>query len=253
MKSRVEQLLGQLNEGKPHFPLDKAIPYATGTKDEVYCKGVGLVHLLAKHNDKTESTVKLIRNNRTIDKDSYNVVTGGDWTYQVDTGYREAKNSRVWMDRASIDSYKMREVRALGRGHSDRGRYKGKWKEGDRSFSYHGTGDVKEPVPLFLASDFHLWGAWDLGFKIEFRKGFTDKMNGRESGAPKDIVLKTTRTVKEKMPSFSFKDVSGRSYTYNDCYRVQSVIELDRLEDRKGRSVIEKDEDDTEKKKKNKK
>lgn len=227
----VAKLAGGMGNGNPHFPLEKAIKFATGKKEEIYCKGIGLVHLKANHNDGTVSTVKLISSNRDLGG-TYNLVRKGDWIYELDTAYREPMNSESWLDEATANSYKMREFRRREKGNFDDGRWNISWGKQDYNGSSQTHGETPEPLPIYMANDYHLWGAYDLGFKIDFKVGSKDKISGRETGAQKDIILTTDREVVEKLSQFDYLDAKGNTHKYSDCFKVQSTVQLDKLEDR---------------------
>ncbi|MCB0414285.1 MAG: hypothetical protein KDD50_08130 [Bdellovibrionales bacterium] len=227
----VSELIGFLGDGNPNFPLEKAIKYATGTKEEIYCKGVGLVHLEGKHNDGTKSSLKLISSNRDLG-DTYSFVKGGDWVYELDTGYREPVTSESWLDQSTANSYQVREFRRRTEG-NDKGTWKASWQGNSSSTSYSTSGETLEPLPMYMANDYHLWGAYDLGFKINFKVGEKDKIYNREGGSTKAIILKTDREVTKHLDQFNYKDAKGNNHKFSDCFKVHLKIELDKLEDYK--------------------
>lgn len=63
--------------------------------------------------------------------------------------------------------------------------------------------------------------------------GSKDKVRGRETGPSKDIILTTDREVIEKLAQFNYQDAKGNAHGYSDCFKVQSIIQLEKLEDRK--------------------
>lgn len=227
----VSELIGFLADGNPNFPLEKAIKFATGTKDEIYCKGAGLVYMEGKHNDGTTSTLKLISSNRDLGG-TYSLVKGGDWVYELDTEYREPITSESWLDQSSSNSYQIREFRRRING-NDTGKWSAEWHGTNVSHSYSTRGESPEPLPMYMANDYHLWGAYDLGFRIDFKVGYKDKVHGRESGSTKAIILKTDREVTERLPKFDYRDAKGKYHEYADCFKVRLKVELDSLEDYK--------------------
>ena len=227
----VSELVGFLGDGNPNFPLEKAIKFATGTKDEIYCKGVGLVHIEGKHNDGTTSTLKLISSNRDLGG-TYSFVKSGDWVYELDTEYREPMTSESWLDQSSSNSYQIREFRRRQNG-NDTGKWKASWQGTSTSTSYSTRGETPEPLPMHMANDYHLWGAYDLGFKINFKVGYKDKVHNREGGSTKVIILTTDREVVEQLPKFDYRDAKGDYHEYADCFKVHLKINLDKLEDNK--------------------
>lgn len=224
----VSELVGSLGDGNPEFPLDKAIKFVEGSKDEVYCKNVGLVFLEGKHNDGTVSTVKLISSNRDLGG-TYSLIKSGDWIYELDTGYRKPTTSESWLDQSTTTSYQIQEFRRREGGESDKGTWKAHWQGSKSSHSFHTSGETPEPLPIFLANDYHLWGAYDLGFKIDFKIGYKDKISGRETGSTKAIELITEREVTEHLPSFSYKDAKGEPHSFSDCFKVHANVKIDKL------------------------
>lgn len=230
--SEIDSLIIYLKDGNPNYPLEKAIQFATGTKDEIYCKGVGLVYLIANHNDGTTSELKLISSSRKFIND-YSIVKTGDWVYELDTGYRDPVKSDSWLESSTESSFKFSELRKRTKNEVDKGTWQASWAAKDKKYNYHTSGDTPEPLPIYMANDFHLWGSYDLGFKIKFKVGSKDQLSGFESGAPKDIILKTNREVTEKLAHFEYKDAAGVSYKHADCFKVKNDIQLDKLEDLK--------------------
>jgi hypothetical protein len=228
----VKEIMRQLGDGNPQFPLDKAIKFATGRKDEIFCKNIGLVFLEARHNDGTVSTVRLINSNRELGG-TYSLIENGSWVYELDTEYREPIRSESWLDEATDHSYKMKEVRNRGEGRIDHGKWTRSWNKNGDSGSYSTRGETPEPLPMHLANDYPLWGTYDMGFKIQFSVGFKDKVSDRQTGAPKAILLKTEREVVAKLLKFAYTDAKGNNHEYPDCFKVRSIIQLDRLEDDK--------------------
>lgn len=229
----IENLIGYLGDGNPTFPLDKAVKFVTGKKEEVYCKGAGLVHMQGFHNDGTKSELRLISHSRKMD--SYAVMNKGDWIYELDTDYREPIKSDSWLQESTNSSFKMKEFRRLKNEKFEEGVWTSKWDKKSDSLSYQTNGDTPEPIPMFLANDYHLWGSPDLGYKINFKVGATDKIASHEQGPPKTIYMKGVRTVEKKLDNYDYKESNGTSHSYKDCFLVVSKIELDHLEDPKPR------------------
>lgn len=232
--NEVSDLIVYLKDGNPNFPLEKAIKFATGTKDEIYCKGIGLVYMIAKHNDGTTSELKLISSNRKFSND-YSIIKSGDWIYELDTGYRDPAKSESWIETSTENSFKLKELRRRNKGEIDEGTWTADWSSGKTEFHYHTKGDTPEPLPIYMANDYHLWGGYDLGYKIKFKVGSKDQLNGHEQGAPKRILLKTDREVTEKLEHYEFKDATGTNHKHADCFKVRYDIKLDKLQDPKPR------------------
>ncbi len=225
----LNELTNSLNDGNPTYPLDKAVKFATGTKVEIYCRGQGLVHLIGNHNDGTKTEVKLIASNRKMGQE-FAYITGGDWLYEMFTGYRTLTRSESWLDTSTSSSYSIQEFRKRAGGEFDEGKGTAQWQNGHVQNSYHTKGETHEPLPLYMANDFHLWGSYDLGFKIQFKLGYKDEMQARERGSTKVIVLKTKREVIEKLESYDFTDSERKTHLFQNCYKVKSNIDLDKLE-----------------------
>lgn len=230
-----DELYGQVSnlleaeEKRDRFPLEKAVKFATGKKEEIYCKDQGLVHLIAFHNDGTESTVKLVQSNREMGG-TYNHLKSGDWVYEFDTGYRDPVLSQSWVEKSSEQSYIIRELRENDEGQIDKGRWEAEWSEDGRGRSFSTSGKSLEPLPWYLGNDYHLWGSWDLGFKLEFKVGYRDEMRSKVSSTKKRFFLKTDRLVSEYLENFGFHDSKKIFYSFEDCYKVESNIQFGRFQ-----------------------
>ncbi len=225
----VSLLVTQLGKGNPNFPLDKAIKFATGQKDEIFCKNVGLVFQEGRHNDGTISTLKLISSNRDLGG-TYSQIKSGDWIYEFDSEYRDPVNSESWLDESTDHSYKMREFRRKENGRFDDGKWSVSWYGTGYSSSTSTHGESFEPLPMYMANDYAMWGTYDMGFKIKFEVGYKDQVKDRQNGSSKIIVLATDREVIEKLPKYSYQDAAGGFHEYPDCFKVRSDIKLDKLE-----------------------
>lgn len=209
---------------------DESIRFATGTKDEIYCKDVGLVHLLARHNNGTTSEVRIISSNRKL-SGGYSIPISGDWVYEFNSSYRESIRSESWMVKSTPNSYEITEVRQNKNGDFDEGHWMAEWnKEGPATLKAKTKGEMEEPVPMYMANAYHNWGTYDMGFKINFKVGYKDTIFGKCNGLVNTIWQKTRRSVGERLEQISYSDSSGKKHTYNDCFKVHSVIELDKLE-----------------------
>ena len=82
---------------------------------------------------------------------------------------------------------------------------------------------------MHLANHYPLWGSMDLGFRLKFEVGYKDQSFGRQGGTAKTIVLTSNREVVEKLNSFSFRDSENKAYNFNDCYRVDVQVKLNKL------------------------
>ncbi|EQC51839.1 hypothetical protein [Bacteriovorax sp. DB6_IX] len=224
----------EYNGMKASDDLEKAIKFATGRKESTYCKGVGLVHSKLFHNDNTESTLILGNGNRSfLDKDTYSVMNEGRWTYQVDTGYREPVKSEVWINSSSENHYDIQELRQRENGR-DKGKYTAKWRDGSMSSSTSSNGSPKEPIPMFLGMDLHRWGNSDLGYRINFKVGESDKTNsGEGTFGHGRILLSGERTVKKHFEKYSVKDFDNKERNYSDCFLVETKVKFAGIERQK--------------------
>ena len=209
---------------------DESIHYATGVKDEIYCKNVGLVYLQAQHNNETTSEVHLINSNRELNG-SYSIVLSGDWVYELITSYRKPIRSESWIVKGTPKSYSISEVRQNKNGDFDEGIWKTSWdSDGAYSLETKLKGETEEPTPMHMANSYNNWGTYDMGFKIHFKVGYKDSISGRCNGLISTIQQKTQRSVDEWLNQFNYTDSSGKKHTYSDCFKVHSIIELDKLE-----------------------
>ena len=64
------------------------------------------------------------------------------------------------------------------------------------------SGDATpEPIPMYMALDYQLWGNSDLGYKLKFEPGFHDTQESTERTSTKNIVLLSERNVGDKIES----------------------------------------------------
>lgn len=227
----LQDVIQRLDAFGSEESLQKAIQFVTGKKTEVYCKDVGLVEVEGTHKDGATSRVILISSNRKLVPNSYSRVLSGDWGYELSSTYRAPMRSDLFGS-GSAGTYKITEIRSRESGAFDRGTYWAEWAGGDSiSNSYSTSGRVLEPAPVFLASDYHLWGNRDLGFLIEFKVGSSGRSGGRESGGRQHIMLESTRRVTDHLPSYSYRDAKGGEHSYKDCFKVRYEIGLKELRD----------------------
>lgn len=246
----LEEVLGDISNDHPLFndvyksyldysgvqksdDLEKAIKFATGRKEETYCKDIGLVFSKGFHNDGTISRLFLGEGKRTLGKHSYSVMNEGRWTYLLDTEFREPIKSEVWINSADKNHYDIQELRNTPKG-KDKGKWTAKWKEGSFSTSFHSKGSVKEPIPMYMAMDYQAWGTPDLGYRINFKVGDSQKTNSNESTFGHGRLLLTgERTVKKKLKFYTTKDFDQKVRKYNDCYLVETNIKFAGIEQKK--------------------
>jgi hypothetical protein len=214
--------------------LTKALKFVTGSKQEVYCRDVGLVKLKAFHNDFTTTDLTLKDNHRQKVQ-NYADVMDGSWTYELKTGYRPASKSDLWIVSASERSFRQKERRDHGDGATpDMGDYTANWDElGKRvksSFSTHG--EQLEPFPMYLATDFHAWGGNEsLGRTIHFTVGYEDRKSDlveRVSGM--SIPLTVSRKVSRHFQEYTVTSNSGLTHKYSNCMQVDYIISSTLLE-----------------------
>jgi hypothetical protein len=215
--------------------IQKAIDFLTGSKQEIYCKNVGLVEIKGKHNDGTKSHLVLLNSNRVIN-DSYANIKDGNWVYELSSDYRSAAISDSWVISSADHSYLMKERREqLDSKNPDTGRYEASWRaDGSKhsnSFSTHG--EVFEPYPMYMANDYHVWGGnVSLGRMIEFKVGSKKEISKiSQRGFGLEILLKSKQTVSKKLPTVSVESSNGRIANYQDCFQVDYEIQFDRLEE----------------------
>lgn len=246
----LEDVLGDISNDHPLFEdiyksyldysgvkasddLEKAIKFATGRKEEAYCKGVGLVFSKAFHNDGTISRLFLGESKRTLGKDSYSVMYDGRWTYQLDTEYREPIKSEVWINSADENHYDIQELRNTPKGR-DKGKWTAKWRDGSFSNSFSTKGSVKEPIPMYMAVDYQAWGTPDLGYRIDFKVGNAQKTSSHEpTFGHGRILLNGERTVKKKLKFYKTRDFDQKVRKYNDCFLVETKIKFAGIERKK--------------------
>ncbi len=201
-----------------------AINFATGRKNETFCKGIGLVYSEAFHNNGTISKLYLAENNRVLANGSYSVMTEGRWKYYLDTEYRLPIKSEVWINSANENHYDIQELRQTADGR-DRGKWTAKWKDGSFTGNSSTKGNTQEPIPMYMAIDYQAWGTRDLGYRINFKVGETQKTQGNVSTFSHGrIRLTGERVVKKKLKMFSTTDFDNITRDYKDCYLVETQI-----------------------------
>lgn len=246
----LEDVLGEISNDHPLFDdiyksyldysgvkasddFEKAIKFATGKKEETFCKGVGLVFSEAFHSDGTISKLVLGDSKRTLATDSYSIMYEGRWTYQLDTGYRDPIKSEIWINSADENHYDIQELRNNPKG-KDKGKWLAKWNAGSFSNSFSTKGSVKEPIPMYMAVDYQAWGTPDLGYRIDFKIGATQKISSHESTLRHGkINLIAERAVKRKLKIYQTKDFDQKIKTYNDCFLVETNIKFAGIERKK--------------------
>ena len=224
--SQVEQTYLELNGDDNERALHKAIRYATGTKKEIYCKDKGLVFLKAYHNDGTISRMFLKDETREYIGSGYAAISRGQATYEIDTEYREPILSTVETIKGTLQSYESKERRNNG----DVGTYSANWSGSGISYSYSSRGNVPEPIPMYMATDYHAWGNPTLGYDIEFKvhnKGERKTHESLMKGGK--IYTKSFWKVRAYMPTFFVRDFSGNRINYKDCYQVNYTIKYNKL------------------------
>jgi hypothetical protein len=205
------------------------IAYATGRKSEFYCRARGLVLAEGHHEDGTASRLVLISGERRVAPDEYSRMTGDQWVYELTDGYRPPSRSQVWMTYGAAREFNIFEVRTRGDGAADRGSWSSRWsRPGDREHDFSVTGTALEPVRMYMAMHYHLWGSWDLGFDLRFEPGYHDTQFLWVSGNTlRRIYLRADRVVAEALPHLSVTDAAGAAHEYDDCWRVDLAIAQD--------------------------
>lgn len=218
---------------KANDDLQKAIKFATGRKEETFCKSVGLVSSELYHNDGTTSKLFLGNGKRSLVKNSYSIMSDGRWNYQLDKGYRDPVKSEVWVNSADEQHYDIQEYRKSSNG-KDKGQWTAEWGNDSFSTNFKTKASIKEPIPMHMAMDYQAWGTPDLGYRINFEIGDTQKMSAREStfGHGK-IILESIRKVVKKLNKFKMKDLDQKERKYKNCFLVETKIKFAGIENKK--------------------
>lgn len=210
--------------------LEKAIKFATGKRSEFYCKDKGLVSSVIHHNDNTTSRLMLVEDNRKLKKGSYSIVLDGSWKFQLSTGYREPVVSKAWINSASENHYDIQEIRVRENG-EDRGQWTAKWEGDSMTNNYSTQGSVKEPIPMYMATDYQAFGTSDQGYRINFQVGSTSQHRSKESTFNNGrIRLIAHRTVLKHFKNLDITLLKEGRRTFKDCYEVETVIKFNGLE-----------------------
>ncbi len=206
------------------------LAYATGLKNEFYCKDVGLVMAEGKHADGSVSRLLLVSNNRKVAPGSYALVeNGSQWVYELSDSFRAPIRSEVWQTYGQANAFDLFEVRRKGEGAFDQGSWKAEWGPGSTHSDISVTGDDLEPVrSLFMAMQYALWGSYRLGLDVTFKEGTRDRVRsfakGKRSGR---FALLADRVVAEHLPVVAFDDADGGAHSYQDCFRVELKLRGD--------------------------
>ena len=97
---------------------------------------------------------------------------------------------------------------------------KPEWSGSKVSNRSHTTGKTQEPLPMFMAQEYHRWGEFDLGFTIQFQVGYEDISKGAENIGGNRASLRSSRKVTRALPLYSYTDAVGNVYRYEDCFEV---------------------------------
>jgi len=227
----LQEELSALDATVTNISLDKAVNFSTGRKTEIYCEGQGLVEMSGEHNDGSTSHIVLVRSNRTMIAGSYSQIESGDWTYDFSDSYRSPSLSEFVVVSGTPTSYNLKEIRNKPNGKADSGEFTANWTKNRMSSLSHSSGEVSEPISMYMALDFQEWGNRDLGYKIKFEPGSKDSQETSEHTINKEIVLNSERTVGDFISSLEVKDSSGQTHEYKSCYPVKYQITLKKIED----------------------
>lgn len=210
-------------DGLPQLLIAK-VKFLEGTKKEVYCKNLGLVHMEGNHQDGTKSSLR-IRDYAIIGQSGdYATRTAGNWVFELTNGYRRNTPSNVVLVSGTSNSYELLEMRRHGQGEIDVGDYKFRLEGEKEKHNYHTRGEVLEPWPMYMATDFQLWGSPDLGLKLKFFPGYKDVNESTQSGNGYRIFLRSERKVGNHLATYSFVDSTGGSSSFEDCFPVETKI-----------------------------
>ncbi len=223
----IYKLYKKINKKDPNSDTQKAIKFATGRKTEFYCKDKGLVLARIKHNDGTKSKLVLLSSNREMKPGSYSIMTGGSWAYELDTEYRQPIKSEVWINHSSDKSYSLEELRRFPDSKPDKGFWRANWTSLNDFYRNSRTnGNSKEPIPMYMGVDYHLFGNKDLGYEINFKVGEIDQFKTDEMMYDNKTLIKlnSRRRVAKHLDTFTVIDSKGVKRVYNDCFQVVSRI-----------------------------
>lgn len=204
--------------------IKEKIKFLTGSKRETYCRGYGLVHMDATHDNGTKSSLRMHDASITGETDEFAERSQGSWTFKLTNGYRKETASNLSLISGNSNSYEIIETRRFPDGKVDSGIYKYRFSEGNTNFSFRTRGNVLEPWPMYMALDFQTWGSPDLGLKLKFEEGYKDKDEYRESGNGYNVWLQSEREVGKHIPEFSFSDKDGGIHNFSDCFPVDVKI-----------------------------
>lgn len=211
---------------------EQAVKFVTGTKTEFYCAGQGLVEMSGEHDDGSTSHLVLTRSNRKMVNNSYSQIEAGDWAYELTNSYRRPTLSELWLVTSSPSSYHVKESRSKSDGKSDTAEYAASWSKNHQTNSFGSQGGGPEPLPVYMAIDFHVWGNTDMGYRIKFEPGATDSRFTGVHGAAREIELNSERTVGELLLTHKVKDSQGVEREYKNCFPVRYKITLHKLSER---------------------
>ncbi len=228
LRKKIKKSYSHLVQGKNK----ESIKFAFGKKREFYCRGIGLVLLEGKHANGSKSRMVLKDGERRL-SNKYSRVTDGRWIYELSNSFRKPIDSEVWVDNSSNKMIGFKEVRKRLDGGIDNGEYRCELDGTGRSStcSFSTRGEVEEPLPMFLATDYHMWGNRFYGYNLKFKVGYSDHSGSVESTIDnrKRLFLKSNRLVKKYLPELMVKDSLGVERHYNGCFQVDYDIYLDRV------------------------
>ena len=167
-------------------------------------------------------------------------MNGGRYKYVLTTGYRQKTESEAWINSGNANHYDLEELRIHDDGR-DTGKWSAKFSPGSMRSRYSTRGNVKEPIPMFMANDYHAWGTRDLGYQIKFKVGETDNQDAHENAfGSKRILLQTKRVVRRHTPTYTVQMRGQEPMVYKDCFIVESTIAFAGLEDKRSKNKKKK-------------
>ncbi len=210
--------------------LNRGVAFATGSKVETFCRGIGLVKSDINHNDGAKTQLRLVGGRFDFNNEKYSVMNKGNRKYELTNPYHDVDKSEVWINESSTQKFDILELRK-----SKRGTEKGEWfggKLNDRfSVSIAQKTYSHEPIHSYFAMDYQLFGTPDMGYEIEFIEGNTQQLTHAIGATGKNrIMLNSTRTVKSPVDEVRNEDTDGASYIYKDCFDVQTTIHFAGIE-----------------------
>ena len=211
-------------QGETAGSQEAALRYAAGTQEQYFCRGKGLVFAAGAHDDGSWSKLVLVDGRREMIGGSYAQMGDGQWTYELANSFRPAERSQLWMTDGHPQGFTIIEVRPRDATHTDKGVWDFSWDDAHRSRGWSVNGNIVEPTRLFMAQHYHMWGGWDLGYRLKFAVGAKDELAWTFQDSSGLIEVTAAREVVEHLPAFRYQDAAGTNYDVDDCFHVTAKI-----------------------------